>query len=446
MTTVCVQVFTQQLQVVIRNPSHKIPSCDLSPLLIFSTIGEDNVCGEVDCVKVYIDGIRVQVKRIGDAYGYDYYGADNRPFGYVPDNWQFPGTGYGDPYGYGYGYAYGYQCRPNYDPTDPYGYGYDDGYGYDGIPGTTDDTYGSDALPGTLHIFQLPELTEGRHTVRVVVKGTSGLEAEATETFIVDASGPIVNITSPIDDTINPVTEIPVLRYEITDFTGLLSVNVNIDGEDKGWLPSGTVLSELKSGLHTIEITAYDMATNECPMGNSGQANVQFNLLKPIEINEIPRLMYIGTDADRSGSGIVDAVIEELRILNKMSTDANVLDEFKILRERIRFQLREGNAVLSADEVLRLIQVDADSGRINLPEQTLILSHYDNTINSESGIGDLKNPTNQIIDPLVAGRRIDVTIYYKEGEVIDKELIRELINRVIPAFVEASIVFEEVQE
>ena len=72
--------------------------------------------------------------------------------------------------------------------------------------------------------------------------------------------------------------------------------------------------------------------------------------------------------------------------------------------------------------------------------------HYDNNIDSLSAIGTLANPTNQVIDPAVAGRRIDIIVFIKEGDNVDKELIVESINRIIPAFVEASITFEEVQE
>lgn len=426
-STICFQVFTRSLDVVIRSPSHRIPSCDSSPLLIFSTIGEDNICGTADCVKVYIDNVRVSITRIGDAYGYDYYGADDLS-GWVSELCECYG-----PYGYG-PECYGYD----------HGYGLDDGYGMDGIPGTIDDTYGSERLPGTLHIFQLPDIADGRHTIRVVVTGTSGLDSESTETFIVDTQGPVITIISPVNDTINPISDIPVLEYEIEDFTGLLDVNVNIDGEDRGWLPSGTVLSDLKSGLHIITITAYDMATSECPLGNVGTATTRFNLLRPIIIDDVGRKMYVGTNVETQ-TQTVDAIVEELRVLNAKSTEADVLNEFKILRERIRFQLHEGAAVLTADEVLRLMEVDADSSRINLPNQTLMLCHYDNNPDSLDGVGTLAYRTNQVIEPLVAGRRIDVVVKYREGETIDRELIVELVNRVIPAFVEAYITFEAVE-
>ena len=436
MTTVDVQVFSQALTVVIRSPTHKIPTCDNTPLVLFSTIGEADVCGEVDCAQIFIDGVEVTIERVGDPYGFDFYGADDLPYGFLPGGFGY-GYGYSDAYGYGYG-VYGFEYG------DPYGYGYDDGYGYDGIPGTPDDTYGADALPGTLHVFQLPQLADGRHTMRVVVRSTAGLESEATETFIVDTTGPVIVVTTPVDDTITPVTECPVLEYSVTDFSGLLAVNVNIDGVDEGWLPSGVEL-DLRSGLHTIVITANDLATNDCPVGNESSTTVQFNLLKPIMITEVPRQFFLGTDTETKEK-TVDAILEEFRVLNVTSTEADVLDEFKILRERIRFQLREGEAVLSADEALRLQQIGVESTRINLPDETLLLCHFDNTVDSLPGVGTLANPSSQVVDELVAGRRVDITVKFREGDNIDRELITELIRRVIPAFVEASIVFEEVQE
>lgn len=439
-TVVCFQVFSQPLEVVIRNPTHRFPSCDSSPLLIFSTIGEDNVCGETDCVRVFIDDVEVSIGRVGEAYGYDFYGPDNQA-GVVPGPCDPYGYGYsygyGDPYGYGYGYGYSYGDAY-------YGYGYDDGYGYDGYLGTIDDGYGADRLPGTLHIFTLPDIEDGVHTIRVVVRGTSGLESEATETFIVDTTPPTIDIVAPENQTLTPLNECPTLEYSLADFAGVASANVNIDGTDYGWLPSGIELSFIKSGLHTLTFTATDISTGGCGAGNESMKIIQFNVLKPIKISDIPRFFFLGTDSTTKNKP-ADGIFEEFRLLNEISTEADVLSEFKLLRAQLRFQLREGEAVISPDEALLLQQIGETSERLNLPEQTLLLSHFDNRIQSEDGIGDLANPTNQIIDPLVAGRRIDVTVFYRESDNIDRELIVELLNRIVPAFAEVSVVFEEVQ-
>lgn len=455
MVIINVQVFSVPLEIVIRNPTHRVPSCDTSPLLMFSAIGEDQVSSDADAVRVFIDGEEVSVTRVGEAYGYDYYGADDilgtadDGYGYdgIPGEWEEWGWD-----GYGADDIYG-------TPDDHYGADEipgtaDDGYGADGTYGTSlrrsrfgygsDDTYGSDGLPGTMHIFELPEMTEGHHTIRLVIKSKSGLITEQTETFIVDASAPVITIISPANDPLTPLSEVPTLEYTLEDYTGILKVNVNIDGTDYGWIPSGTLLDFLKSGVHTITITAHDRAINECFEGNINMASTQFNLLRPIEFGALPRLFYIGTDATTKTKS-ADAIFEELRVLNQMSTDADVLNEFKILRERIRFQLREGDVVLSADEVLVLQQVGASSDRINLPDQTLMLCHYDSNVESEAGVGELENPSSQIIDELVAGRRVDVTVNYYEGTYIDKELIEQLIRRVMPAFVEVSVTFEAVQ-
>lgn len=440
-TVVCFQVFSQPLEVVIRNPTHRLPSCDSSPLLIFSTIGEDDVCGEPDCVRVFIDGVEVSISRVGEAYGYDYYGPDDQagvipgpcdPYGY--------GYSYGYGYGYGYGYSYGYSYGDGY-----YGYGYDDGSGYDGYYGTIDDGLGADRLPGTLHIFTLPEIEDGLHTLRVVVRGTSGIESEATENFIIDTTPPVIDIITPENQTLVPLSECPVLEYTLTDFTGVADVNVNIDGTDYGWLSSGTELSFLKSGLHTLTLSAIDISTGSCGTGNESLKIIQFNVLKPIKITEIPQFFFLGTDATTK-SKPADGIFEEVRLLNGISTEFDALSEFKLLRAQLQFQLREGEAVISPDEALLLQEIGETSERLNLPDQTLLLCHYDNNIQSEEAVGELANPTNQVIDPLVAGRRVDVTVYYREGDNIDRELIVELVNRIIPAFAEANVTFEEVQQ
>jgi hypothetical protein len=375
----------------------------------------------------------VPVSRVGEAYGYDQYGADGFPFGAFKE-------AYNDAYGYGYGF--GCELKFGYGYSgDPYGYGADD----------NDDTYGADRLPGVLHIFQLPVIPNGRHSLRVVVRSTSGLESEATEYFIVDSEPPVVTIASPPNDTINPVIEIPVLQYTIEDFSGVLSADVIIDGVDYGWLPSGTLLDFLKSGLHILTIVAHDIATHGCPEGNISSTTIRFNLLKPIEV-KVGDAFYLGTDA-LTQTRPVDGIIEEFRVLNRLSTEANVLDEFRLLREKIGCQLRKGAAIISPSEAFTLQNLGLRSERINLPEQTLVLCHYDNNVRSLSGIDNrdengvgvnLSNPENQIIDELAAGRRVDVTVKFNEGQFIDRELIRELVHRVVPAFAEVSIVFEEV--
>ena len=415
-TRVCFQVFTRALEVVIRNPTHIIPSCDSSPLLVFSTIGEDNVCGEPDCVRAFIDGIEVLITRIGDAYGYDYYGADDRA-GWVAED------------------CYGHPPGPDH------GYGLDDGYGQDGIPGTIDDGYGSERLPGTLHIFQLPDIADGRHTIRVVVRGTSGLTSEATETFIVDTTPPVITIVSPVTDTVHPLSEVPTLIYTIQDFSGVADVKVLIDDKDYGWLPSGTMLDFLKSGLHSIKIRATDNSTGGCGSGNIGKAKAYFNLLKPIKITEIARRFYVGTNASTKDKPI-DGIIEEFRILNQTSTEADVLNEFKILQAKIRFQLHTGSAVLSPEDTYTLQQIGSNPSRICLPDQSLVLCHYDNNVDSLPGVNALANHDNQVIDPTTAGNRVDITVYYNEGDTVDRELITEVINLIIPAFAQASIRFE----
>jgi len=112
------------------------------------------------------------------------------------------------------------------------------------------------------------------------------------------------------------------------------------------------------------------------------------------------------------------------------------------LRAKIRFQLRSGSAVLSPEEAFLLQQIGVSSARINLPNQSLMLCHYDNNVNSLPGIGALANHDNQVIDPTTAGNRVDITVFYREGDVVDRELIVEIIERIIPAFVQASIEFQ----
>jgi hypothetical protein len=71
-----------------------------------------------------------------------------------------------------------------------------------------------------------------------------------------------------------------------------------------------------------------------------------------------------------------------------------------------------------------------------------MLCHYDNNIDSLPGVNALADHDNQVIDPTTAGNRVDITVYYNEGDTIDRELISEVINLIIPAFTQASIRFE----
>jgi len=339
-----------------------------------------------------------------------------------------------------YGYSYGY-C-----PLDP-------------PIDTGIEPYGSD--PFFFHSgCTLPPLDDGLHRIRIEVTSTTGVVYVEESTFLVDTEPPVIEITSPVDDVVNYTID-PVLEYTINDATsGVGFVDVIIDGISMGTISSGSVLTGLKDGLHTLEIHAYDLAKDEMGQGNKATATIQFLTATDFSINTsgvdrsgLPShstgqnvgfgsYAYIG--ADGTGEYQADGIIEEMRILDQVSSDSDILNDHRLLLSEQRFQNNKDGVVISAADQAELEQQGIDISRLNKPDNTLALFRFDNSVHSEERVGEKVQTSNVIISTSASNNDVDVLVRYPAGEVIDREMTIELLNKISSIHTQIFVTFEEV--
>jgi hypothetical protein len=118
-------------------------------------------------------------------------------------------------------------------------------------------------------------VSQGMHTVEVVVTDEAGNEAKDDATFMVDGTSPIVTIDSPYNGEIFGTDSVE-LEWSIEDAgTGVDYAEYKLDAETWQSLPSdaGSLTRyDLSDGSHTITVRAFDVA------GNDDQAVVQFTV------------------------------------------------------------------------------------------------------------------------------------------------------------------------
>lgn len=353
-----------------------------------------------------------------------------------------------------------------------------------------------------LNCLKVENLSTGLNRLNLTLYEFEGLISRTERSFIVDTQPPMVTITSPLHRQNFFTTATPILTYTVTspeyiiDKFGttktipIMRTSVYLDGEDIGALDSGTPLPELQDGTHTLRVEIETSSRDEVRIvphscdgygygygeqtilpqrGDIVSHEISFTYLRPIEVNwgrSFDQQLNIGNDID--GENQADAILEELRILNRVSSDADILEDWRLISEGIRFQNRERAGQLTPN-------------RFALPEQTLVLCHFDNKVAQESGVDntfktfdgtlvttgrrmsdpdnpgqlllldddaplDLSTPISLIIDQRAAVNQLAIDVFVEEGEQVDRDLIRDSINRIIPARGEALIEFIPVQE
>lgn len=151
----------------------------------------------------------------------------------------------------------------------------------------------------------------------------------------------------------------------------------------------------------------------------------------------IPGFMYIGSDGLESNQA--DSVFEEFRVLNKASTDEEILADFTLLAKGERFANQDEPVLLSSTEFSAL-----ERERVNLPDNTLVLLHFDGNVENEDRRGVLTNNTTPVVDTFAAANDIIFIIFIKEGEFVDRELLREVLEGFAPADLNVIVRYEEI--
>ncbi|QWV97167.1 putative Ig domain-containing protein [Geomonas nitrogeniifigens] len=111
----------------------------------------------------------------------------------------------------------------------------------------------------------LGPLADGTHTVKVVATDAAGNSSFAEATFSVDATAPVVTITSPGTALGNNRT--PVLTYSVSEGNAVVWLDGAVVVK-----ASGETLGPLADGTHTVKVVATDAA------GNSSFAEVTFSV------------------------------------------------------------------------------------------------------------------------------------------------------------------------
>lgn len=373
---------------------------------------------------------------------------------------------------------------------------------------------GQDFLPpfSDLNCLTLKGLKNGRQELSLIItEKDTGFSSRSTKTFLVDTQDPTVKIISPKEGEGIYTDLPPILEYEIItpeyikDKSGqtanipLLRVSVLIDGVDFGEIRSGERLPVLTDGYHTIQVIAETITRDEvrisrhaCDGYGYGYGygygptepchlatdRVRINYIRPISIEMGAvgdRWLNIGTNID--GKIQAEAVFEELRILNRASTDMQILQDWRLLLNGLRFRNEKETIVLSEEEQKLIAEKDLSIERLSIPDQTLVLMHFDNSYQSIPGVDnritlpsgvmieygryeinpatqlpylvvdntplDLLAKGNPIIDQRTAVNQLAIDVFVKKGEHVDKDLVLESINRIIPARGEALVSFVE---
>ena len=113
--------------------------------------------------------------------------------------------------------------------------------------------------------YVIPSLVEGAHTVYVRAYDIAGNIGIGSVNFTVDLTLPIVNITSPANDSLFGVNHVNVTWTGSDALSGLAHFEVKVDALD--WENVGYNLSKnltgLSDGVHVVKVKAVDNASNE---------------------------------------------------------------------------------------------------------------------------------------------------------------------------------------
>lgn len=168
------------------------------------------------------------------------------------------------------------------------------------------------------------------------------------------------------------------------------------------------------------------------------KATQPINPSSPIEFDtkSIPEFLYIGSDGNQQQQA--DAVFEQFRILNKASTDEEILADFTLLSKGSKFFNQDDPVVLGSEFS------DLEKQRVNLPNDTLVLLDFDGNVLNAPRQGVLASNTVQIVDVNAAANDVIFTIKIKEGEQVDRELLREVLTDFAPTDLNIIVRYQEI--
>jgi parallel beta-helix repeat protein len=127
---------------------------------------------------------------------------------------------------------------------------------------------------GTNRSLTLSGLSEGEHQVTVKVTDFTGKMRQASLYFSVDLSSPTVTLLAPLDGLLSGSSNVTVEWSGGDAVSGVSSYSLLVDGSWTQWSNGPTAeLTELRDGIHTVVIRAYDRAGN-----NASSSSVSFTV------------------------------------------------------------------------------------------------------------------------------------------------------------------------
>jgi hypothetical protein len=177
-----------------------------------------------------------------------------------------------------------------YSPGMHYTLAYDlDGNNQDSIPFTIENSNELHVVYSASGYAQLPELTDGTHTITVTLEVEGFLRGENPRSyydsisFTVDTLPPIISDISVENKTYYEETEIP-LSF-VVDETAPRIV-YSLDGYDNATIAGNITLSGLSVGIHNITFCAWDI------VGNAGLSpTVDFWVAKQTQSEQLSPLL-----------------------------------------------------------------------------------------------------------------------------------------------------------
>jgi hypothetical protein len=145
---------------------------------------------------------------------------------------------------------------------------------------------------------------------------------------------------------------------------------------------------------------------------------------------------HIGSDSSTKNQA--DSVFEAFRILNKASTDEEILADFTLLNKGTKF-FNQSEPITLTSEYSSL-----ETQRANMPDSTLVLLDFDGNVLNATRQGELANNTTSIVDLNAATNDIIFKIKIKSTENVDRELLTQVITNFAPIDLNIIVEFEEI--
>ena len=146
--------------------------------------------------------------------------------------------------------------------------------------------------------------------------------------------------------------------------------------------------------------------------------------------------MFIGSSS--SGDKQADAVLEQFRVLNKASTDAEILADFTLLSKGSKFFNQNEQIILSSEFS------SLEKERANIPDNTLVLLDFDGNTENKPRQGILTSSTTPLVDIIAASNDVIFKVKIKKNEKVDRELLRVVLTNFAPTDLNVIVQFEEI--